>query len=56
MRSVGDDASMTFADLSEPMLQAAQHYIDNQLYPSAIARRFDPFTGLSGLQAIIGAI
>jgi len=54
--AVGDDTRKAFGDLSEPMLQAARHYIDNQLCQSPVARRSYPVTGLSGLQAIAGAI
>ena len=50
------DADIAFGDLSEPMLQAAKHTVDNQVCVSSVAGRFHPFTGLSGLQGIVGAI
>ncbi|MDC1286492.1 S41 family peptidase [Gammaproteobacteria bacterium] len=53
---VSDDPSKAFGDSSEPMLQAAKHYVDNQLCQSTVLRRSYPVTGLSGLQAIAGAI
>ena len=54
--AVVDDASVAFGDPSQPMLQAAQHYIDTQVCRSSIPRPIYPFKRLNGLQAIIGAI
>ena len=55
-RAVVDDVSVAFGDSSEPMLQAAKHYVDNQVCRSSIPRPIYPFKRLSGLQAITGAI
>ena len=54
--AVVDDASVAFGDPSQPMLQAAKHYIDTQVCRSSIPRPIYPFKRLNGLQAIIGAI
>jgi hypothetical protein len=54
--AVVDDASIAFGEVSEAMLQAAKHCVDNQVCRSSVAGRFYPFTGLSGLQGIVGAI
>ena len=55
-RAVVDDASVAFGDPSDPMLQAAKHYVANLVCKSAIPRPAYPFTRLTGLQAIAGAI
>ena len=51
-----DDVSRDFGDPLEPMLQAAKYFIDNRVCQAMAARRQRPADGLSGLQAISGAI
>ena len=54
--TVVDDASVAFGDPSDPTLQAAKHYVENQVCKSSIPGPVYPFTRLTGLQAIAGAI
>ena len=54
--AVVDDASVAFGDPSDPMLQAAKHYVENQVCKSSIPRPVYPFTRLTCLQASTGAI
>jgi carboxyl-terminal processing protease len=54
--AVVDDASVAFGDPSDQMLQAVQHYVENQVCKSSIPGPVYPFTRLTGLQANAGAI
>ena len=51
-----DDVGRDFGDPLEPMLQAATYFVENRVCQAGVTRPPRPSRGLSGLQAITGAI